>query len=203
MKGMSEMNRWIRKTFVVLITILTFGIVTPSQAFYTDVNVNKTQKRNAFEATSSKNQQTQQLQTEEAKLDKVDLVAQMIKEAEEQSYRKFGNRILPVIKDEFQEMILPNIEVAIKNITTQYPEEALSSLTISETPSGGDGEKIFNIIDNDTGKDIIRFHVRKDRPPQAGFWFNFHYHTHHDNFQTHHDLGSIYWDKNTPPKWMN
>ncbi|MBA4537791.1 YpjP family protein [Bacillus aquiflavi] len=197
------MNRWIRKTFVVLITILTFGIVTPSQAFYTDVNVNKTQKRNAFEATSSKNQQTQQLQTEEAKLDKVDLVAQMIKEAEEQSYRKFGNRILPVIKDEFQEMILPNIEVAIKNITTQYPEEALSSLTISETPSGGDGEKIFNIIDNDTGKDIIRFHVRKDRPPQAGFWFNFHYHTHHDNFQTHHDLGSIYWDKNTPPKWMN
>ncbi|UAC46972.1 YpjP family protein [Bacillus aquiflavi] len=197
------MNRWIRKTFVVLITILTFGIVTPSQAFYTDVNVNKTQKRNAFEATSSKNQQTQQLQTEEAKLDKVDLVAQMIKEAEEQSYRKFGNRILPVIKDEFQEMILPNIEVAIKNITTQYPEEALSSLTISETPSGGDGEKIFNIIDNDTGKDIIRFHVRKDRPPQAGFWFNFHYHTHHDNFQTHHDLGSIYWDKKTPPKWMN
>ncbi|MFL6556465.1 MAG: YpjP family protein, partial [Bacillus sp. (in: firmicutes)] len=25
----------------------------------------------------------------------------------------------------------------------------------------------------------------------------------HDDFQIHHELGSIYWAKNTPPKWMS
>ncbi|WP_310794657.1 YpjP family protein, partial [Bacillus safensis] len=24
-----------------------------------------------------------------------------------------------------------------------------------------------------------------------------------DGFQTHHELGNIYWDKNTPPSWMS
>ncbi|MEH7388569.1 YpjP family protein, partial [Bacillus sp. JJ1521] len=88
-------------------------------------------------------------------------------------------------------------------LAEQYPTEQLDQLEISEQPSGGNGEKIFHIFDNTSGKDIVRFHVRKDHPPQDGYWFNFHYHTHHDGFQTHHALGDIYWNKNTPPKWLS
>lgn len=194
------MPKWLRKSFVVMVTILTFGLVTPSQAFlYNDVNANKPTKRDVFESDSNFYQEQQQ----DVVFEKERLIKQLVKVAEDQSYQKFGSRIKPVIEDEFREVILPNIEKAIEEITLQYPEESLQQLTVTEIPSAGNSEKIFHIIDSVKKEDIIRFHVRKDHPPQAGFWFNFHYHTYHDNFQTHHDLGSIYWDKNTPPRWMS
>jgi hypothetical protein len=124
----------------------------------------------------------------------------VMKQAEEQSLEKFGTRIGPVIEDEFRQIILPNIEQAIVTVAEQFPEEELANLAISEAPGGGLSEKIFHIYGHDQ-KDIIRFHVRRDRPPHEGYWFNFHFHTYHDSFQTHYDLGSIYWAKNTPPKW--
>ena len=98
-------------------------------------------------------------------------------------------------------MILPKIEVALEEMASQFPDEQLQSLTISEKPSGGRSEKIFHIYDTESGKDIIRFHVRQDHIPLEGYWFNFHYHTYHDSFSAHYELGSIYWDTNTPPKW--
>lgn len=116
---------------------------------------------------------------------------------------KFGSKIGPVIADEFQNVILPKIEKALAEVTEQFPEEDLSYLTISEIPSGGRGEKIFHIYNEKTGKDIIRFHVRRDLRPQEGYWFNFHYHTYHDHFEKHYLLGEIFWDKNTPPRWMS
>ncbi|MDZ5473149.1 YpjP family protein [Bacillus sp. 31A1R] len=195
------MPKWLRKSFVVLVTILTFGMITPSQAFLaTDVNTGKSSKRDIIEAETGFLQDEQQQQFVN---DKETLIRELVKVAEEQSYIKFGNRIKPVIEDEFKEVILPNIETAIEEFASRYPDESIKDLTVTEMPSGGDSEKIFNIFNRTNKQDIIRFHVRKDHPPQAGFWFNFHYHTYHDQFQSHHDLGSIYWDKNTPPKWMS
>jgi hypothetical protein len=127
----------------------------------------------------------------------------LLKEAENQSYQKFGTKIKPVIENEFREIILPNIQSALQEMAFQFPEDDLKNITITEQPSPGHSEKIFNIKNSVTGKDILRFHVRRDNPPQAGYWFNFHFHTYHDGFQSHYDLGSIYWDKNTPPKWMS
>ena len=125
----------------------------------------------------------------------------MMKEAEEQSYLKFGPKIKPVIEDEFRLVVLPNMEKAINEVTSIFPEEELSYLTVTEIPSSGTSERIFHITRE--YEDIIRFHVRRDRPPQEGYYFNFHYHTYHDQFQTHYTLGEIYWNKNTPPKWMS
>ena len=31
MKGGGSLNKWIRKSFVVMVSILTFGLVTPTQ----------------------------------------------------------------------------------------------------------------------------------------------------------------------------
>ncbi|WP_026581325.1 YpjP family protein [Bacillus sp. J33] len=195
------MPNWLRKSFVVLVTILTFGMVTPSQAFlYENTNQLKASRASDVEKTDSS---TGPSTEEDNYVDKEVFIRQMVKEAEMQSYEKFGTKIGPVIEDEFNEVILPNIEKAIQEVAVQFPEESLAHLKVTETPGGGLSEKIFHITNSQTSEDVIRFHVRRDHPPQQGYWFNFHYHTHHDSFQAHHELGAIYWDKNTPPKWMS
>ncbi|MEH7117091.1 YpjP family protein [Neobacillus vireti] len=197
------MNKWLRKSLFVTISILTFGLVTPSQLI-NQVNASKINDRDGFETQAidrSFDQADSYLIENEFNREK--FMQDLIKQAEIQSYQKFGTRIKPVIENEFKEIILPNIEKAIEETASQFPNDGVKNLTITEQPGAGLSEKIFNIKDSILGKDIIRFHVRRDNPPQSGYWFNFHYHTYHDDFHTHHELGSIYWDKNTPPKWMS
>jgi hypothetical protein len=196
-------NKWLRKSLFIIISILTFGLVTPSQLMNT-VNAENHGDRDAFEAQSVENNFVKATGLlEESESAKETFLQELLKQAELQSYQKFGTRIKPVIENEFREIILPNIESALEETAAQFPEEDLKNLTITEKPGKGLSEKIFNIKNAETGKDILRFHVRREHPPQAGYWFNFHYHTYHDEYQGHHDLGSIYWDKNTPPKWMS
>ncbi|MCE4047298.1 MULTISPECIES: YpjP family protein [Bacillaceae] len=196
------MPNWIRKSLVVFVSILTFGLVTPSpSAFYNTSNGDE--KKPADESKLPVSSEELTLDTgildERSERDKV--VGKLMEEAEVQSYTKFGSKIKPVIEDEFRIAILPNIEKAINNVTSSFPDEDLSQLTVTEMPSPGTSERIFHIVKEN--QDVIRFHVRRDRPPQDGYWFNFHYHTFQDNFQNHYALGNIYWDKNTPPKWMS
>ncbi|MBM7584258.1 ribosomal silencing factor RsfS [Bacillus pakistanensis] len=191
------MANWVRKSFVVLVSILTFGLVTPAQAVLNN-NEELSKQNNKQNFQSEKSSEDQQVI-----YDHQHFVQNMMEEAEKQSYIKFGDKIKPVIEDEFKTVILPKMEEAISSMASQYPEEDLSSFEISEVPSYAKSEKIFHILDSRTGKDIIRFHVRKDHPPLEGYYFNFHYHTHRDDYQSHHHLGSIYWDKNTPPQWMS
>ncbi|RAK18892.1 YpjP-like protein [Anoxybacillus vitaminiphilus] len=193
-----HLPRWLRKSLVVLITTLTFGLVTPPASLLVD---EAKADDSSVDATvvSNRNEKAEEVRV----LTREEFVQQTMEKAVEQSYEKFGEKILPVIEDEFHEVILPRIEEVLISLAEQYPEEKLVNLVITEKPSGGIGEKIFHIYDKTSGKDIVRFHVRRDHPPQDGYWFNFHYHTYHDSFQTHYELGRIYWAKNTPPKWMS
>lgn len=203
------MHRWFRKFLVLSITILTFGLVTPPQILV--YGEDKVPKSNAIETDSEEFSDIETVVDlkdtgliEESPLsEKEENIRRLLQGAEEKSYLKFGSKIKPVIEDEFKEVILPNIEKAIELTAAQFEDENLKHLEIIEEPSGGYSEKIFHIADSRTNRDVIRFHVRKDHPPLEGYWFNFHYHTAHDQFQTHYDLGSIYWDKNTPPKWLS
>ncbi|WP_175991283.1 YpjP family protein [Bacillus sp. Marseille-Q1617] len=190
---------WLKKSFFVLISILTFGLVSPSQAFLNEEG-HALAKSNG--KPSSVESAEEEIHQEETVLSREEFLEQMKEQAEKNSYVKFGTKIKPAIEDEFRSVILPKMEHAIEQTALQY-EEDLSSLVISEVPQYAKTEKIFHIYDKRSGKDVIRFHVRKDHPPKDGYYFNFHYHTIHDDFQTHHDLGSIYWDKNTPPQWMS
>jgi hypothetical protein len=195
------MPKWLRKSLLVFVTIVTFGMVTPQALLADNPNEDKQPKRDIYES-NSQIQEEVIFETEEiSKRDR--FINQMAKEAEVQSFVKFGSKIKPVIEDEFREIILPNIEKVIMNVAAQYPEEDLSQLIVSEVPSGGTSERIFHILNKQTNTDVIRFHVRRDHPPKEVFSFNFHYHTEQDHFQTHHDLGVIHWDRNTPPRWMS
>jgi hypothetical protein len=197
------MNKWLRKSFVVMVSLLTFGIVTPSQ-FINEVNAEKANDRETFESASVRGSfEDHKDLFSNSVFDESKFVEDLVRQAEYQSYQKFGTRIKPVIENEFRTIIMPNIELALEETASQYPNEDLLNLIITESPGGGLSEKIFHIKNKVTGQDVVRFHVRRDNPPQAGYWFNFHYHTYHDNFQKHHDLGTIFWAKNTPPKWMS
>jgi hypothetical protein len=194
----SIMPLWLRNSLVVLISIITFGLVSPAQASeLLSIEPKDTDRPDTFENVSI---HTDHLAKSHENHES--FVNRIMKEAEEQSIEKFGSRIGPVIEDEFREIILPNMEAAIASVAEQFPEEHLANLEVTEVPGGGFSEKIFHIV-NEQKSDIIRFHVRRDNPPQDGYWFNFHYHTYHDQFQTHYELGTIYWDKNTPPKWKS
>ncbi|PFP30421.1 hypothetical protein COJ96_05305 [Bacillus sp. AFS073361] len=197
------MNNWVRKTLFVLVSVLTFGLVTPTQLM-DHIKAENFTDLDTFESPSTENAYGQLNNfEEESEFNRDKFIEDLMKQAEIQSYQKFGTKIKPVIENEFKEIILPNIESALEDMAIQFPEEDLKNLTITEQPGAGHSEKIFNIKNRGTDKDVLRFHVRRDNPPQEGYWFNFHYHTYHDDFQNHHELGAIYWAKNTPPKWMS
>jgi hypothetical protein len=196
------MPKWLRKSLVVMITVLSFGMVTPSQAAWLEeLSQDPGLKRDIIESKPQDDDTSLNsiagIPTREQFLDEI------LVQAESYAYQKFGSKIKPVIEDEFKEVILPEIEKVIEEVTLKIPERNLHYLNISEFPSGGLSERIFHIQNELNGEDIIRFHVRRDNPPQQGYWFNFHYHTYLDGFQNHHTIGSIYWNKNTPPKWMS
>lgn len=196
------MPNWIRKSLVVFVSILTFGLVSPSPSSLYNNN-NNDKKPSDESKTPFLEERKLELESieDEALNEREKVLSQIMQEAEMQSYMKFGRKIKPVIEEEFRVAILPNMEKAIAEVTSIFPEEDLSQLTVTEFPSAGVAERIFHLQKNN--EDIIRFHVRRDRPPQEGYWFNFHYHTYHDQFHGHYYLGEIYWDKNTPPKWMS
>ncbi|KEF37960.1 YpjP-like protein [Schinkia azotoformans MEV2011] len=215
------MKFWMRKLFVVLVTIFTFGTVVPQLSVDIDKNVKENSDVSdqndrllvvndieALEEIETEEKSDHSWQSLAFSIDNhSDLVtsftAYSMIHAEQQSMMKFGSTIGDVIGDEFKQVILPKIEEAIAGLAERVPEDDLRQLVISENPTSGLGEKIFHVYHSNTGKDLIRFHVRRDHPPKEGYWFNFHYHTAEDEFLTHYDMGSIYWDKNTPPHWMS
>lgn len=204
------MKMWMRKTLVVLFTIATFGLVSPPSALMTDKpselsSSDKTPYTAVYD--TSDEMRSWELTQEESK-EQIDPFEQykqeVLSSAENQSFLKFGRKITPVIEDEYREEIQPKIEQVLTDYLTNFKDdEKFQDVVLTDQPSSGNGEKIFHIYNRKTGEDLLRFHVRRDQPPHSGYWFNFHYHTAEDGFQTHHELGNIYWDKNTPPSWMS
>lgn len=197
------MKKWFQKAMVSAVAVVTLGLISPSHAFWETVfeghSNSKTQIENKLAQTTlvayAEERQIEQTIDEQP----IDL----IEEARQQSYMKFGTKIGPKIQNDFDTMIFPKIQEAIDMTVARLNDEDLSNLAITENPSGNYAEKIFNVYNRNTHEDIIRFHVRTENRPLDGFYYNFHYHTYDDQFATHYDLGDIYWSKNTPPKWLS
>ncbi|MGW8425084.1 YpjP family protein [Peribacillus simplex] len=195
---------WFRKSLVILVSVLTFGLVTPSDlAWLAEADSLKDTKKGLVEEEELAYLPSQNSTEREEEFNREEFLSDILNKAEENAFMKFGEKINPKIGDEFKMAILPKMEEAITEMAAQFPDEKLQQLTITEQPSAGRAEKIFHIYDSISGKDIIRFHVRQENPPLEGYWFNFHYHTYHDSFATHYNIGKIYWDKNTPPEWTS
>ncbi|MBM7554283.1 YpjP family protein [Thalassobacillus pellis] len=200
------MEHWLRKISVILVAILTLGMYIPPTYLEADAAESK-------EVSSSRNNHNEALITSSAGVDEdqqldnlledigenpIDVVAER---AKTQTVTKLGPKIISKVEHEITDTIFPEMEEVIHNIITHAGDE-VPYYEITEELSPGYGEKIFNLYDYRTGEELAKFHVRRDKRPGEGYWFNFHYHLRDDNFEKHHTIGEVYWDKNTPPKWM-
>ncbi|WP_438318795.1 YpjP family protein [Sporosarcina sp. FA9] len=195
------MKKWLQKSLIASVALLTFGVINPGHEIWTLLQ----DKDDAKQMDASRFEQTYDIDFTETKpLDPVESIEEyLISSARDLSFMKFGSRIGPVISDEFNEVIFPKIDEAIRMTLRESDDLHKRRISISEKPAGDYSEKVFHIYDMDRRKDIIRFHVRTEKRPQDGFFFNFHYHISDDNFVAHHTIGDIYWSKNTPPKWLS
>ena len=196
-------KNWWQKSLIVAVAVLTFGAISPDHSIWESLLDEKSQAKSHETQRQDKQYTYDWIDPSEYYETGQTVLASVRESAEQQAYVKFGSRIGPVIHDEFQTAILPNIQQAIDLNLSGLSTGQLNRLAISEKPSGDHSEKIFHIYDAETKKDAIRFHVRTEKKPQEGYFFNFHYHLAEDNFQKHIDLGEIYWSKNTPPKWLS
>lgn len=203
------MKLWMRKIAVALIAVITLGIYIPEL----DIDVEAEQSKETADPNSDLHEKaitgdseapflSAELPDEYTDISEPDPIQGLRDKAREQALVKMGPRITAKVEDEFQTAILPKMEEALQLILDETETTDFQYYSITEQPSHGLGERIFNIYDERTGKDIARFDVRRENRPMEGYWFNFHYHVKRDGFEHHHDIGDIYWDKNIPPKWM-
>ncbi|WP_342511780.1 YpjP family protein [Sporosarcina sp. FSL K6-1522] len=199
------MKKWLQQTLIVTVALLTFGAISPNHEIWTNLQ----DKDEAKQANLPSMDTDYQIDITEASVEQQpfervpSFEESLVASAKEMSYMKFGTKIGPVIGDEFDEVIFPKIEEAIQMTLERSGDLATRRLAISERPAGDYSEKIFNVYDLDSRTDLIRFHVRTEKRPQDGYFYNFHYHIADDGFLAHHSIGDIFWSKNTPPKWLS
>ncbi|MFC7394428.1 YpjP family protein [Scopulibacillus cellulosilyticus] len=218
------MPLWFRKTLVVLVAILTLGTVVPTSYLHTEnkptgEKIHEESNEASVPELSSKEindiekpaeEKSEALSWQDIVMDcqtKEEITKALesfaTEEAVNKGMKKFGPVIGKQIGDTYQNDIAPKFGHAVASMVEKNKNEnLLRHLEVSNDPAGGTGERILHFYDSRNGKEWIKFHVRRDHPPKEGYWFNFHYHTNEDNFQVHHELGKIYWDKNTPPHWQ-
>lgn len=199
------MKKHLQKFIIALVAVLTLGVISPNHEIWTNLQPKDTRETNL--PTSSKHDL--RLGLEDSIFERESFEQQLSVEdilfhpAKELAYLKFGSRIGPVIQNEFDDIIFPRIEEVIENAVVSTGGLEKRMLSITEYPSGDYAEKMFHVSDTENNKDLIRFHVRTEKRPMDGYFYNFHYHTADDGFTVHHSLGDIYWSKNTPPKWLS
>ncbi|GAB3049618.1 YpjP family protein [Virgibacillus ainsalahensis] len=197
------MKLWMRKAAVALITIMTLGLYTPTAFLPTEAEEsNEPENTNEGVSNTVEAVETDASIAVELENDEADAISTITEKAKKQTLLKLGPKIANQVEDEFSAVILPKMEQVLKTIMSEAGEDEVAFYEISEDPSPGVGERIFNIYDYRSEEKIAKFHVRRDNRPMEGYWFNFHYHLSDDNFAEHHEIGEIYWDKNIPPKWM-
>ncbi|GEL09206.1 YpjP family protein [Salisediminibacterium halotolerans] len=208
------MTYWMKRFWTALIAVLTVGLYIPQLDADADTDVKEapvnpydeslyTGEEDAFAEVSDTSHLNEDETDFSALVADEDILQLFTERAKEETLTKLGPKISGKVEDHIAEEIFPTMEEAIHTIFDDWPSDDLTVLELREQKSSYTGEKIFHIVDGDKNEDIARFHVRRDLKPKEGYWFNFHYHTHDDNFSGHHEIGEIYWDKNTPPKWMS
>lgn len=200
------MKKYLQNIFIALVAVLTLGVISPNHEIWTSLQP-KDDTRQAGIPTSSKHDLQLGLEDsifERESIEQLPSVeAALFQPAKELAYLKFGSKIGPVIQNEFDSTIFPKIEEVIQNTVISAGGLENKMLAITEYPSGDYAEKMFHVSATEENKDLIRFHVRTEKRPLDGYFYNFHYHTADDGFTVHHSLGDIYWSKNTPPKWLS
>ncbi|WP_040286404.1 YpjP family protein [Sporosarcina koreensis] len=195
------MKKWLQQLMIISVAFVTLGVISPSHEIWDSLHEKENIKQPGLPESGSAYSVSFETTFERDPLPAAS-EDELISGARKLAYTKFGTKIGPAIGDEFDTVIFPEMERVIRD-TFGEQFQMDRKLAISERPSGGHAEKIFNIKDAETDKNLLLFHVRTEKRPQDGYFFNFHYHVAADDYETHHTIGEVYWSKNTPPKWLS
>ncbi|MDY0394390.1 YpjP family protein [Virgibacillus halophilus] len=204
------MKLWLRKIAVSLVAIVTLGLYVPPLHMGAEAEndkntftskANDSERQAALVAVKEEDEQSSPHFSTKDKFDKDEYIHSLTDLAKKQAVNKLGPKIASQVEDEFTTIILPTMETVLQSVLEEADDE-VAYYAITQQPASGMSERIFHVYDERNEKDVARFHVRRDNRPMEGYWFNFHYHLSNDNFEKHHEIGEIYWDKNMPPKWM-
>lgn len=215
LKGRVCMFLWMKRIAVVISTSLTMGLLLPPDAIRdvrTEQSLHKLDEYVENPIISKINKADYALyeavlpvkaeQYIHRHILSKDVINEyIVRQAYKQSMYKFGKEIQQKIEKPFQQKIYPQLQYVLPTITNTLRKEDWAHVKVTSTPAAGKGEKILHVYNEQSNEDIFRFHVRIDRPPHKGYVFNFHYHTYLDNYEKHHELGTIYWGKNRPQQW--
>lgn len=211
---------FMKKILVAFVAVLTFGTVIPVfPAHYVDKQNNKESIlkekspetahqpiESAFPGIAPKTTRLSWTDTIPENASKDSLIRAFsvytLKEAEQQGQHKFGTRVSERISPAYNREIAPLFVMAVRQLSDRHDTDWIRHLEVTHSPSSGMGERILHVYQTDSGREMLKLHVRRDHPPKNGYWFDFHYHTVQDGFQKHHELKKIYWGKNMPPKWQ-
>jgi hypothetical protein len=193
----NHLYQWIKKSIVILIAICTFGVIPPSHPYWNDSPTLSTKSKNESSVDTLSRQDIE----ESERFDREDWLSHLFVQVEQQSYLKLGDKIAPVIESDFSELVLPELKKTIEKKVAHFTSQELQNIKVSPLPKNNRSEKIFHLVSHSNGTEVFRFHVRTEHPPKKGYFFAFHYHDDSDNFESHQALGTIFWSKDTPPKW--
>ncbi|RYL93551.1 YpjP family protein [Sporolactobacillus sp. THM19-2] len=207
--------KFMRKTLIGIVAVLTFGAIVPTfPANYLD---KQSDKQNIQSTKGQKTDLPAYVETQEASrrtgwsaaVPDDEPVEKLISafssyallEVRYQGLHKFGRRITEKMGYQYATEVAPAFAAVIRELSRGHDSEWVRSLAVTHSAAPGLGERILHIYNTDSGKNVLKLHVRRDHPPLDGYWFDFHYHSARDGFQAHHELKKIYWGKNIPPKW--
>src|SRR5690606_21632175 len=107
------MKNWWQKSLMIAVAVLTLGAISPNHLIWESLLDEKGQPKSHAAESDNKHYTYDWIDPSEFYITGESILDTVHQSAEEQSYLKFGSRIGPVIQDEFQTMILPNIQRAI------------------------------------------------------------------------------------------
>lgn len=201
------MKLWIRKIFVAIVTIITLGIYVPPLDLHPDNDSSKDSENifdNLYTHQSEAKGEAPPRSSMARVIDPVEEHLESLSEKVEKQLKvKLGSKILDEIEEDVLKQIYPRMLNVIEELVKSVDEHKVTYLKITENPSGGTAERIFNVYDQESNRILLKFHVRRDQRPLEGHWFNFHYHVFDDRFEEHYELGEIFWAKNDPPQWLS
>lgn len=201
------MKMWMKKLTVLLVTILTLGLYVPP--IYTNADVDLGKKD--IEPSEDQQKQVDKEEIEDS-ITEENLILEDSNQlyleelnhlAKVQVQTKLGTKISAKVNGDLNRTVLPNLETVLDALYKEIGEEESQYLMIAEEPSGGYGERIFNLYHIKDKENVAKFHVNRLRRPQDGYYFQFHYHLQVDQFEEHFPIAEVYWGKDTPPKWMS
>lgn len=202
------MKLWLKKLFVITVTIMTLGFYVPpiDLDIHAEANHNGTEsEKKAFDKTEAYLYESpvylEELNSQPVAV--LDPTEELIEQVKDRTIEKLGPRILTQLDSEVTAEVLPNLELIVKDLIAMNDSDDGFNLSVIADNTSAYGEKIFDIYDEQADQIIAKFHVRREKRPLEGYWFNFHYHLAEDQFETHYMIADLYWSKDTPPRWMS